>query len=105
LLLHTTECSLCVCSLLCAATGVLMTAHAQTIFELLRQCWADPKKSEAVRKGTVGLLGDLGDCLGAPAKPFLRQEWVRQMISICSKDKNCKENAKWARQVAEAHGK
>jgi importin subunit beta-1 len=78
------------------------TPFVQHIVNFVNFVCSDPNRSDNVTRGAVGVLGDIGQALGAKAKPYLQQPFIKNILDDCQKSENAstRDVAQWAREVS-----
>jgi len=95
-----------------AYTGIIQGLHADKQAEHFLPCanavvafvnhvYQDHTRSEAVTHAAVGVLGDMGQSLGAKAKQQLSLPFVSALLAECaqSDDDSLRDDAKWAEGI------
>jgi importin subunit beta-1 len=63
--------------------------------------YSDSNRTEAATRGSIGVLGDIAHALGAKAKQYLQQPFVKNLINESAKadDPQTRDVAVWAKDV------
>jgi len=79
----------------------LIEAYAEAIITLIETVAKDDNITEALKKGAVGVLGDLAHSVGPKIKIHLLKESIKGFVGACMSDEDSaiREVARWAKQV------
>jgi len=79
----------------------LIEAYAESIILLIESVAKDDNITDALKKGSVGVLGDLAHSVGPKIKLHLLKESIRNFVASCIADEDpaIREVAKWTKQV------
>jgi len=79
----------------------LFLPHVQYVVSFVGHVFQDSSRSDAVTRGAIGVLGDIGHSLGSKVKQQLHQDFVRALIQECTQtdSDSTREVAQWAQEV------
>jgi len=75
--------------------------HVTYVVGFVGHVYQDATRSDAVTRGAIGVLGDIGHSLGAKAKAQLHQDFVRGLIHECTQSDSdaTRDVATWVQDV------